>query len=206
MIAQSLADGILTGAIVALGAVGVSFGLQILRFANFAHAELITWGAYLALVAVSFAGAGAAIGPFSFGWPLVAALALSAGLTGLAAWLIDVVIFRRMRRRGAATLSMVFASFGASLVMRHVVVLIWGYGTHFYTRELQMAVEILPGVRILPDQMFVLGLAACVVLALHLYLTRSRTGMAMRAVAESCLLYTSPSPRDRTRSRMPSSA
>ena len=42
-------------AIIALGAIGVSFSLQILKFANFAHSELLTWGAYLALVFVAFA-------------------------------------------------------------------------------------------------------------------------------------------------------
>jgi branched-chain amino acid transport system permease protein len=39
MIGQALADGILTGAIIALGAIGVSFTLQIMRFANFAHSS-----------------------------------------------------------------------------------------------------------------------------------------------------------------------
>ena len=63
MIAQSLADGILTGAIIALGAIGVSLGLQILRFANIAHAELLTWDAYLALVFVTYASAGTSIAP-----------------------------------------------------------------------------------------------------------------------------------------------
>jgi len=82
-------------------------------------------------------------------------------------------------------MSLVFAAFGAALVMRHVVVLIWGHGTHFYTRELQIAIEVLPGVRMLPDQIFILGLAIVIVVALHLYLTYSRTGMAMRAMAES---------------------
>jgi len=56
MLGQTIADGILTGAIIALGAIGVSFGLQILRFANFAHSELITWGAYLELAFVGFFG------------------------------------------------------------------------------------------------------------------------------------------------------
>lgn len=185
MIAQSLADGILTGAIIALGAIGVSLGLQILRFANFAHAELITWGAYLALVFVSFAGAGNSIGPLSFGWPFIIAILLSAALTGMMAWLIDVLIFRRMRKAGAHTISMVFASFGAALVMRHVIVLFWGHGTHHYTRELQIAVEVIPGVRMLPDQIFILALTIAVVTALHVYLSRSRTGMAMRAMAEN---------------------
>ena len=189
MLTQSLLDGILTGAIIALGAIGVSLGLQILRFANFAHSELITWGAYLTLVFVSFIGTGATIGPLTFGWQLLAAMALAAVLTGGLAWLVDVLVFRRMRNSGAHSLSMVFAGFGAALIMRHVVVLIWGHGTHFYTRELQIAVEILPsifpGARLLPDQIFILALTVAVVTALHFYLTKSRTGMAMRAMAES---------------------
>lgn len=185
MIGQALADGLLTGAIIALGAIGVSFTLQIMRFANFSHAELLTWGAYLTLLFVGFTGPGAPSGPLSFGWPLLFAAALAAALTGIAAWVIDLLVFRRLRKRGAHPLTMVFAAFGAALVMRNLVVLGWGHDSYFYTRELQMAYEILPGVRILPDQVFILALAIAVVTALHLFLTYSRTGMAMRAMAES---------------------
>jgi branched-chain amino acid transport system permease protein len=184
MIAQALADGIFTGAIVALGAIGVSFTLQIMRFANFSHSELLTWGAYLALVFVAFAGPGTPTGPFSFGWQLLAAAAFAALLTGLAAWAVDLLVFRRLRRRGAHPLAMVFAAFGAALVMRHLVVLVWGHESYFYTRELQIAWEVM-GVKLLPDQAFILLLALAVVSALHLFLTYSRTGMAMRAMAES---------------------
>jgi branched-chain amino acid transport system permease protein len=185
MLAQVLADGILTGAIVALGAIGVSFSLQILKFANFAHSELLTWGAYLALVVVAFAGPGTPSAHLSFGWQMLAAMAVAAVLTGGLAWVVDLLVFRQMRRSGAHPLSLVFAAFGAALVMRHLVVLIWGHGTHFYTRELQISVEVLPGVRMLPDQIFILGLTLVIVVALHLYLTYSRTGIAMRAMAEN---------------------
>ena len=185
MLGQAIADGILTGAIIALGAIGVSLGLQVLRFANFAYSELLTWGAYIALVFVMFAGAGAPTGPLSFGWQLIAAALAAGALTGGLAWLVDSLIFRRMRRAGAAPISMVFAAFGAALIMRHVVVLMFGHGTHFYTRELQIAVQVLPGVRLLPDQVFILGLAIAAVAALHVYLTYSRMGIAMRAMAES---------------------
>jgi branched-chain amino acid transport system permease protein len=185
VIAQALCDGILTGAIIALGAIGVSFTLQILRFANFAHSELLTWGAYVALVFVAFAGPGTPTGPVSFGWQLLAAALLAAAITGLLAWLVDLLVFRRLRRQGAHPLTMVFAAFGAALVMRHIVVLFWGHNSYFYTRELQMAHEVLPGVRVLPDQVFILLLALAVVAALQLFLTYSRTGMAMRAMAES---------------------
>ena len=185
MIGQALADGILTGAIIALGAIGVTFTLGIMRFANFAHSELLTWGGYIALVIVAFAGPGTPTGPLSFGWQLLAAALIAAVLTGLAAWGVDVLVFRRLRRRGAQPLTMVFAAFGAALVMRHLVVLVWGHESRFYTRELQIAVELVPGVRVLPDQIFILGLALAVMVALQAFLTRSRTGMAMRAMAES---------------------
>jgi branched-chain amino acid transport system permease protein len=185
MLAQAIADGILTGAIVALGAIGVTFNLQILRFANFSYSELLTWGAYVALVVVVFAGPGIPTGPLSFGWQMMAAMLIAAIVTGLLAWAVDLVIFRYLRKTGAQPLSMVFAAFGAALVMRHIVILIWGPETHFYTRELQIAEEILPGVRMLPDQIFVLGAAMLILILLHVYLRYSRTGMAMRATAES---------------------
>ena len=54
MIVQALVDGVFTGAIVSLGAIGLSLTLQIMRFANFAHAEFMTIGAYLALAVVTF--------------------------------------------------------------------------------------------------------------------------------------------------------
>ena len=185
MIGQAIADGILTGAIVALGAIGVTFTLGIMRFANFAHSELLTWGGYIALVIVTFAGPGTPTGPLSFGWQLLAAALVAAVLTGLAAWGLDTLVFRRLRRRGAHPLTMVFAAFGAALVMRHLVVLVWGHESRYYTRELQIAIELVPGVRVLPDQIFIVALALAAMLALHRFLTRSRTGMAMRAMAES---------------------
>lgn len=185
MIAQALIDGVLTGAVIALGAIGVSFSMQIMRFANFSHAELLSWGGYLTLVVVGFIGAGTPTAGLSFGWPLLLAALLAAGLTGLLAWGLDRLVFRSLRQRGAHHLTLVFASFGLGLVLRHVIVLLWGHESHFYTRELQIAIEVLPGVRVLPDQVFILALTLCVVLGLHLFLAHSRTGIAMRATAES---------------------
>ena len=65
---------------------------------------------------------------------------------------------------------MVFASFGVALILRNVVLLLWGPDVHYYTPQLQIAVEVLPRVRMLPDQIFVLGFTVLVVVALHLML------------------------------------
>ena len=185
MIGQAIADGFLTGAILALGALGASLGLQILRFANFSHAELLTWGAYIALTFTTFATAGVPLGPFSFGWQLLLGVLIAAIATGALALVVDRLVFRRLRARHAHNLTMVFASFGVAMILRNLVLLLWGPDAHLYNNELQIAIEVLPGVRVLPDQIFVLVLALVLVVALHLLLRLSRLGMAMRAMAEN---------------------
>lgn len=188
MIAQAISDGFLTGAILALGALGASLSLQILRFANFSHAEMLTWGAYIALAFTSFATIGSPIGPLSFGWQLLVAVLIAAIATGGLALSVDLLVFRRLRARHAHNLTMVFASFGVALILRNLVLLLWGPDSQLYSNELQIAVEVLPGVRMLPDQMFVLALALALVVALHLLLRLTRLGMAMRATAENAVL------------------
>jgi branched-chain amino acid transport system permease protein len=185
MIGQAVADGILTGAIVALGAIGITLSLQILRFANFGHGDVLTLGAYAALAFTAVATAGAPTGPLSFGWQLLAAVLVAALAAGIVAVAVDVLVYRRLRSRGAHNLTMIFASFGVALVLRNLLLLAWGPDVHYYTRTLQIGVEILPGVRVLPDQIFVLALAFALVSIFYAALRFTRTGMAMRAMAES---------------------
>ena len=91
MILQHIADGILSGAVVSLGAIGLSFTMKMLRFANFSHSELLTWGAYSALIFVSFFSAfggmfDANFGPLSFGLPLILALVAACAATAVIAY------------------------------------------------------------------------------------------------------------------------
>ncbi|MFO1058557.1 MAG: branched-chain amino acid ABC transporter permease [Dongiaceae bacterium] len=192
---QLVADGLILGATVSLGAIGLTLTYSILGFANFAHGELITVGAYavLSLLAAA-AGAGLVPGPgklgaLSFGWPLLLALGLALPLTGGLALALDALLFRRLRRHGAA-IAVVIASFGASLALRNLVVFAYGPQPEYYSRDLQIAIRLLPGLRVTPDQLAVLGLAALLVVALHLFLSRSTLGRAMRATAENPSLAT----------------
>jgi branched-chain amino acid transport system permease protein len=189
---QILTDGLVIGSVVSLGAIGLSLTFSILRFANFGHGELLAWGAYLALTAlVMFAAVwppqgSAPIAPFSFGWPLLAAMALSAVFTALLVLALDWLLFRRLRKQGAITL--VIASFGAALALRNLLLFFYGGVPQYYSQELQIAIAIVPrnvwgGMRITPDQLFVLGLTAVTVVALHLFLQRSTLGRAMRATS-----------------------
>jgi branched-chain amino acid transport system permease protein len=174
VIAQALVDGILGGAIIALGAIGVTFGLAILRFANFSHGELLAVGAYGALVL------------FSLGLPVALLGAVAAAV--LVSLALERLVYRRLRGRGADPLTLVFSSFGLALVLRHLLVLAFGPDPYHYTSEIQMAVRLPAGVVVMPDQVLVFAVVIAALAALWWFLQRTRHGMAMRAVAENPVL------------------
>jgi branched-chain amino acid transport system permease protein len=185
---QILADGLVIGSVVSLGAIGLTLTFSILRFANFGHGELLAWGAYFALTAVAmFSATGMRpMAPFSFGWPLLGALAVSAVLTSLLVLALDAALFRRLRKQGAITL--VIASFGAALALRNLLLYFYGGVPQYYAQELQIAIPLVPrsvwgGMRVTPDQLFVLALTLVTVIGVHLFLSRSTLGRAMRATA-----------------------
>jgi branched-chain amino acid transport system permease protein len=186
---QFLADGVITGAMIGLGAIGVTLTYSILRFANFAHGEFIAWGAYFALAAASalgwlVEGSATPIGPFSFGWGLALALVIAMALTGALALVLDWALFARLRERANA-ITVVMASFGASMALRSGLEFLFTSRPAYFNRELQIAMRLPFGLRVTPNQLALLALAAMLVTALHLLLTRSQIGRSMRAVSEN---------------------
>ncbi|QDL37568.1 branched-chain amino acid ABC transporter permease [Rhodoferax sediminis] len=184
MIAQYAADGIVLGVTLALGAIGLTLTYNILRFANFAHGEFLTFGAYFALVFVSFLAGGQSLGPLTFGWSFLAAIACAVLLTALLALILDWLLYRPLRKSDVAV-ALVIASFGASLMLRNLVVFVWGSQPEYYTRGIAIAREIMPGVRLSANEVFVVLLTALLMLALHLFLSRTLLGKQMRAVSDN---------------------
>lgn len=189
MILQPIMDGLVNGAIIGLGAIGVTLVYAILRFANFAHGEMLSWGAYLALT-VSGAlialmpSLATPIGPFSFGWSVPLAMLAAVPLTAGLALVMDGLLFGRLRRSGAVTIILVMASFGAALVLRNLLEFLFTSSPAYFSNALQISTQILPGLRATPDQMLVVAMAVVLVVLVHLLLTRTAAGRSMRAVSE----------------------
>ena len=188
---QSLFDGVLVGAVLSLGAIGLTLVMHILRFANFSHAELLAIGAYAALTIDAFLSAlapplSATIGSLSMTAALAIAMIAATAIAGASAILIDVLVFRRLREK-AGPLTMVFASFGVALIVRSSIALIYGLNTQRYTDDIAFAVLVStdPFLLVKPDQIMVLAIALVVMAGLHLLLTRTTLGFALRAVAEN---------------------
>ena len=189
MSAQVLLDGLIFGAVIGLGAIGVTLTYSILRFANFAHGDFLAWGAYISLALsgglVSLAaGLATPIGPFSFGWSLPIAAVLASAATAGLALLVDALLFGPLRRRRSAVIILVMASFGAALTLRSLLEFVFTSKPAYYSQELQIAVRF-GAFRATPDQLLSLGVALFLVVLVHLLLTRTPVGRSMRAVSEN---------------------
>lgn len=185
---QFLVDGLLTGSMIGLGAIGVTLTYSILRFSNFAHGDFMAWGAYATLVVVGAIGAMfgkvAPIGALSFGWPLILAVIIGCTLTGLMALLLDFVLFSRLREKGQAII-VVMASFGASMALRSLLEFIFTSRPTYFSRTIQIAMPVGFGIRVTPDQIALLILTVVLVSTTHLLMTRTHIGRSMQAVSQN---------------------
>lgn len=188
---QHLIDGILVGSILSLGAIGLTMVMHTLRFANFSHAELLSIGAYAALIFDAVFTAllpplSKILEPFSITLAFVIALPVAMLFTGGSAVLIDRLIFKRIREKGEE-LSMVFASFGVALIVRNIIGLCFGLKTQLYSDDIVMAILVSadPLILIKPDQLLVFAITCIIMVILHFILTRTTFGYSLRAIAEN---------------------
>ncbi|MCR9221699.1 MAG: branched-chain amino acid ABC transporter permease [Alphaproteobacteria bacterium] len=165
-----LIPGLVVGAIYTLGAIGISLIFSILRVAHLAHGDLMAIGAYFALSWVHLLGG-----------PAYLALPAAMALTALVAIGVDRTCYRPLRRR--RTVMVIIASFGVALMLRAALMLIWGPDTQVYQSGIQRPM-VVAGLRLQEKHLFILGAAIVLVVLLHLFLTRTITGKAMRAVSD----------------------
>jgi branched-subunit amino acid ABC-type transport system permease component len=175
---QAVVDGIGRAAELSLLAVGLTMVYGALRFANFAHVEFATIGAYLAL-ALSEATFGGRV------MPLALAAALAIPLTGAVGVGVDALVFRRLR--SASPIMLMIASFALAIVIRETIRAIFGPSGEFYSLGVPAPVRI-GSIRVTPTQLVVIGASLAAILAFHLLLSRTRLGIAIRATADNAAL------------------
>jgi len=170
-IIQLVIYGVVLGSIITLGAIGVSLIFSILRFAHFAHGDLMTLGAYFAFVGV--------VG-LDIPMPVVFLPALAA--TALAAVGIDKVLYRFLRK--SSPIIMLISSVGTALMLRSMIQIIWGPDNQIYRTGIEMPLRF-AGFQIKPDQITIVIGTLVLVALLHLYFHKTRMGKAMRAMADN---------------------
>jgi len=183
--------GSVTGSIYAIGAIGVTLVFSIMRFAHFAHADMMTFGAFMVLLlTMAFPGAGVIVG---LPTPVIM-LPLAMALTALLAVAIDKAFYKPLRAHGVKPIVLVIGSLGVTLMLQGLIRLFAGTsGQNLYMagerKEIYRLALPFENVRapvvITEPQVILLILTLICVVGLHLFLNRTRLGKAMRAMSDN---------------------
>lgn len=167
-----LIPGIVLGSIYALGAIGITLTFGILRFANFAHGEIMTFAVYVTLTLIWLTG-----------WHPLALLPLAMVVTSLVSLGIDRIFYKPLR--ASPTIILVMASFGLMLMLRSVTQFSWGVQLQSFQPGIQRPYILFDALRISPKHVLIVIAAIVLMAAIHYLLTRTKIGKAMRAMADS---------------------
>lgn len=172
-----VAGGVKFGAIIALAALGLSLIFGVTGLVNFAHGELVAFGAILVWFLNASTG-----GPQIW---LVWATILALPIAGLVGGGLEVALWRPLRRAGIGGITLLVVAIGLSLLIRHLLLMFYGGASRPYRDfTIQRSFDI--GPISLPAKDYVITAIALVVLtAVGLLLIKTRIGTAMRAVADN---------------------
>jgi len=179
---QQLINGLVSGSIYALVALGYTMVYGILGLINFAHGEVLMVGAMVALQTILLVSS---IVP---GLPPLALLAIGTAVaipTCMAlGYLIERIAYRRLRN--APRLAPLITAIGVSFLLQTLAMIFWGRGFHSFPQLIDtVPLQPVAGVFIAPLQLFTIVIAFLVMAVLMLLINKTRMGRAMRAVAEN---------------------
>ena len=187
-------NGLLVGCVYALGAVGLSLVYGNMHFPNVAHGDYMTLGAFVALGTMTIwlpeTWSDNSVGPFTFSYTLFMALPLGIAIVAAAGVIIDRLVYRPMKGRGAQAGALTLASLGVAIALRGLILDVWGSEVQNYQRVskkfLTWYVETLDvTVRIPPDMVFVAIAAILLTGGIYLFLRFTKRGKSMRAAADN---------------------
>ena len=170
---QTTINGLSSGSVYALGAIGLSLVYGILKLVNFAHGDLMTLGGYVAF-AVNV----------SAGMPLPVAILAALAAVAAVGLALEEALWRPMRRRGAGVLQLLLISVGLAFVIRYAIQFGWSGSTRLLDVDRNQAWHPF-GLTISAVQVVVMVTAAVVLTLVALMLKTTLVGKSMRALADS---------------------
>jgi branched-chain amino acid transport system permease protein len=173
-VVQLVINGIVAGTVLAVPAIGFTAIYAVLKLPNFAVASLVTIGGFAGYVANTSLGVPA--------WATVLAAFAVAGLIGVAT---DEVVLKPLRPAGY--IAVAIASVALTIALENVVRFIWGNDLRGFDLPIQRDWRFWD-LRIGPQQVENFAIAVVAMTALFLFLAFTRTGKAMRAVADNPVL------------------
>ncbi|MBW3659195.1 MAG: branched-chain amino acid ABC transporter permease [Actinobacteria bacterium] len=171
---QLLIEGIQFGLIIAMAAIGLSLIFGTTGLVNFAHGELVTFGA-LSVWAINQL----------FGVHLIPAVIIGVIVGGLGGMAMDLGLWRPLRRRGTGLIAMLVVSIGLSIFLRYLFLYFFEGRTRPFAQYAVQSAWVFGPFRIVPKDVVVIVLSLLILGAVGLMLQKTKIGKAMRAVADN---------------------
>lgn len=178
--AQLTFEGVRFGLLIALGALGLSLIYGTTGLTNFAHGEIITFGA----LATYTLNAG-------FGLPLILAAILGVVLTAVFGAAQNRGLWKPLRRRGTGLIAMMIVSIGLAILLRNLFLFFFGGDKQAYTEFVGLAGIRFGPVSVTPSDIVVVIVSILALAGVVVGVQRTRLGKATRAVSDNPALASS---------------
>jgi len=188
ILTQQTLNGLTIGSYLALIALGYTMVYGIIELINFAHGDVFMWGFLISLTFLQLLGKTDTLAGWELAWVLLLVIPATMLCTGLMNLAIDRVAYKPLRR--APRLAPLITAVGMSFVLENLAANWKGPSQIRYP-------EVFPAVNILRDvfhqdtlllfttkDIFLIGFTAPLMIALVLFVQRTKMGRAMRAVAQ----------------------
>lgn len=174
-VVQRLISGVNFGLMLALASVGLSLIYGTTGISNFAHAEMVTFGAVTTFGLVAFFG--------DAGLPLAIGIAilLSAGL----GWALDAGLWRPLRKRNTGLVQLMIVSIGLSLAIRYLYQFFIGGGTEQLPGSDGDKIQLFGEVSLSIVDMVSMGVSVLLIVIFAWWLTYTKVGKATRAISDN---------------------
>lgn len=168
-------DGLNYGLIIAICAIGLSLIFGTTGLTNFAHGELVTFGAVIAYTL-----------NVTVGWHILLVAPVAILIGGVFGGVQDLALWRPLRRRGVGLNTAMIVTIGLGLFLRYVILYQFrGDARKFAEYQIQPDGLSIGPATISPKDLTSMGIAVAVLVGVALMLQRTRIGKAMRAVSDN---------------------
>jgi branched-chain amino acid transport system permease protein/neutral amino acid transport system permease protein len=171
---QLALNGLMAGTVLAVPAIGFTAIYAVLRFPNFTVASHLTIGAFAGWVANT-----------ALGWPAPACVAVAFVVAGAAGVVSDELVLKPLRPAGALTTAI--GAVALTVALENVIRFVFGNDLRGYDLPIRRDWQV-GGLRVGPQQVQNFAIAVVAMAAVFLFLAFTRTGKAMRAVADNPML------------------
>lgn len=170
---NAVIQGVLLGGLFAMSAVGLSLSFGILRVVNLAHGQLLVFAAYVATVNIA-----------ALGIDIWTSLLIVIPVMFVLGYAVQFFLFQRALTMGE--LPPLVVAFGIAVIIPNALISLFTTNKQLINTG-QLAVASIPlggGINVGVLPLMTLGLAVLIIVALQLFLLRTRLGRSMRAAAD----------------------